>query len=44
MAEKIRKTLTCLSNAKERNQWKREEKEARITAAENRRAAIQTEP
>lgn len=39
--EKVKHTLSSLDTAKERNQWKREEKCSRITAALDRRAVIQ---
>ena len=42
--DKIKKTLTCLETPRERRQWKkREEKEARLTAALDRRAALQND-
>ena len=41
--DKIKKTLTCLATPRERRQWKRGEKEARVTAALDRRVALQND-
>ena len=41
--DKIKNTLSGIDTAKERNQWKREEKCSRITATLDRRVVLQTE-
>ena len=41
--DKIKKTLTCLATPRERRQWKRGEKETRVTAALDKRVALQND-
>ena len=39
----IKKTLMCLETPRERRQYNREEKEARVTTARDKRAALQND-